>query len=126
MLEHPVLPAIFNDQPIVGPGILRGVEALLGALARTDYPPPAGVHAIYAVLTYTVGFVGWELPRTRLEPEESYERAWRQVAAQLSPTDFPLATRVLDELGKVAGEIQFEIGLAALSNGLVASRRSSA
>lgn len=122
LLEHPALPAIFNQQPVVGPGILRGVEALLGALSRAGYPPGPGVHAIYAVLNYTVGFVGWELPRSRSGPEESYARAWRQVAAGLSSADFPLVTGVLDEMGTIAGEIQFEIGLVALTNGLVASR----
>jgi TetR/AcrR family tetracycline transcriptional repressor len=124
LLEHPALPAIFNLQPVVGPGILRGVEALLGALSRAGYPPSAGVHAIYAVLNYTVGFVGWELPRTRAGPEESYARAWRQVAAGLSPADFPLAMGVMDDLGAIAGEIQFQIGLTALANGLAMSAQS--
>jgi TetR/AcrR family tetracycline transcriptional repressor len=121
LLRHPALPAIFIDQPVIGPGILRGVEALLGALARADYPPDAGVHAIYAVLIYTVGFVGWEIPRTRNQPEETYARSWRQVAVGLRPMDFPLATTVLDELGAVAGEEQFELGLAALTVGLVSN-----
>jgi len=125
LLEHPVLPAIFNDQPVVGSGILRGVEALLRALSQAGYPPRPGVHAIYAVLTYTVGFVGWELARTKAEADASYAGAWRQVAAGLSATDAPLATSVLDELATVAGEVQFEIGLAALSRGLVADQQSA-
>jgi AcrR family transcriptional regulator len=121
LLRHPALPAIFIDQPVIGPGILRGVEALLGALSRAGYPAGAGVHAIYAVLIYTVGFVGWELPRTRNQSEETYATSWRQVAAGLPPVDFPLATTVLDELGAVAGEQQFELGLAALTVGLAAN-----
>jgi hypothetical protein len=104
---------------VIGPGILRGVEALLGALARADYPAAAGVHAIYAVLIYTVGFVGWEIPRTRNQPEETYAKTWRQVALGLRSMDFPLSTTVLDELSAVAGEEQFELGLAALTAGLV-------
>jgi TetR/AcrR family transcriptional regulator, tetracycline repressor protein len=119
LLRHPVLPAIFLDQPVIGPGILRGVEALLGALSRTGYPTGEGVHAIYSVLIYVVGFVGWELPRTRNQPEATYASAWRQVAAGLPAVDFPLATTVLDELGAVAGETQFELGLAALVAGLM-------
>lgn len=126
LLEHPVLPAIFNDQPVVGPGILRGVEALLRALSQAGYPPRPGVHAIYAVLTYTVGFVGWDLARTRSEGDASSAGAWRQVAAGLSPADAPLATSVLDELAMVAGDVQFEIGLTALSNGLVGGQQSAA
>jgi hypothetical protein len=71
------------------------------------------------VLIYTVGFVGWEIPRTHNQPEETYARTWRQVAAGLGSVDFPLAATVLDELGAVAGEEQFELGLAALTIGLV-------
>lgn len=126
LLEHPVLPAIFNDQPVVGPGILRGVEALLRALSQAGYPPRPGVHAIYAVLTYTVGFVGWELARTQTEADRSYATAWRQTAAGLPLAEFPLAATVIDELATVAGEDQFEIGLAALSSGLVAAQPSGA
>lgn len=120
LLRHPALPAIFIDQPVIGPGILRGVEALLGALSRAGYPADAGVHAIYAVLIYTVGFVGWEIPRTRSQSQETYATTWRQVAAGLRSVDFPLATTVLDELGSVAGEGQFELGLMALTAGLAA------
>ena len=122
LLQHPALPAIFLQQPMIGPGILRGVEALLGALSRADFPPAAGVRAIYAVLIYTVGFVGWEIPRTRNQPEATYARRWRQVAAGLPSTEFPLATTVLDDLGAVAGEGQFELGLVALTAGLLTSR----
>jgi hypothetical protein len=38
--------------------------------------------------------------------------------AGLPLADFPLAGGVLDELGQVAGEKQFELGLAALAAGL--------
>jgi hypothetical protein len=34
LIEHPSLPLIFLAQPIIGPGIFRGIEALLGVLAR--------------------------------------------------------------------------------------------
>jgi TetR/AcrR family tetracycline transcriptional repressor len=70
LLRHPALPAIFISQPVIGPGILRGVEALLGALRGADYPAALGMQAIYAVLIYTIGFVGWEIPRTRRQSEE--------------------------------------------------------
>jgi hypothetical protein len=124
LLEHPVLPAIFNDQPVVGPGILRGVEALLRALSQAGYPPRPGVHAIYAVLIYTVGFVGWELARTGTVADRSYASTWRQASAGLPLAEFPLAATVVDELPTVAGEVQFEMGLGALSSGLVAAQPS--
>jgi TetR/AcrR family transcriptional regulator, tetracycline repressor protein len=118
LIEHPSLPVLFLTQAVVGPGIFRGVEALLGRLGRAGMVPSAGVHAIYAVLTYTTGFVAWEIPRTHRQPQATYAANWRREFAGLSPGDFPLAGGVLNELGQVAGEEQFELGLTALAAGL--------
>lgn len=120
LLEHPSLPMIFLSRAVIGPGILRGLESLLGPLARAGMPPARGVHAVYAVLTYATGFVAWETPRTRMQPEAAYAAGWRREFAALAPADFPLVGGVLDELPKVAGEEQFELGLAALIAGLAA------
>jgi TetR/AcrR family tetracycline transcriptional repressor len=118
LIDHPSLPVIFLAQAVVGPGIFRGVEALLGRLGQAGMPPSAGVHAIYAVLTYTTGFVAWEIPRTRRQPQAAYAASWRREFASLTPAEFPLAGGVLDELGQVASEEQFELGLTALAAGL--------
>lgn len=118
LLRHSALPAIFIDRPVVGPGILGGVEALAGALGRGGYGAKPGVHAIYAVLIYTIGFVNWEAPRTRGAAADSYARSWRSVAAGMGPERLPIVSTVIEELAKVAGEEQFEIGLAALTRGL--------
>jgi len=118
LIEHPSLPVIFLSQAVIGPGIFRGIEALLATLGRAGMQPAAGVHAIYAVLTYTTGFVAWELPRTRLQPQSLYAASWRREFASLPPEDYPLTARALEELPRVAGEEQFEIGLRALAAGL--------
>ncbi len=122
LLAHPSLPMIFLSQPVVGPGIFRGVEALLGRLSQAGTPPSVGVHAIYAVLTYVTGFVAWEIPRTRRQPEAAYAASWRREYAGLPPDAFRLAGAVLDELGRVAGEEQFETGLEAIASGLGGAR----
>jgi TetR/AcrR family transcriptional regulator, tetracycline repressor protein len=119
LLEHPSLPMIFLSQAVIGPGIFQGVEALLGALSRGGMPATFGLHAIYAVVIYTAGFVAWELPRTRRQPESVYAAAWRREFASLRQEDFPLTASLLDELPRVAGERQFELGLTALADGLV-------
>lgn len=120
LIQHPCLPVIFLTQTVVGPGIFRGVEALLARLGPAGVPPSAGVHAIYAVLTYTTGFVAWEIPRTRRQPQAAYAASWRRGFAALPPADFPLAGGVLEQLGHVAGDEQFELGLTALVAGLSA------
>jgi TetR/AcrR family tetracycline transcriptional repressor len=118
LLEHPSLPVIFLSQAVIGPGIFQGIEALLGALSRAGMPAPVGLHAIYAVLIYTTGFVAWELPRTHRQPEAAYAAEWRRQFAGLRPEDFPITGSVLDELPRIAGAEQFELGLAALAVGL--------
>jgi AcrR family transcriptional regulator len=119
LLEHPSLPTIFLSRAVVGPGIFRGVEALLGRLVGAGMPPADGLRAVYAVLIYTAGFGAWEVPRTIRQPAAAYGAAWRQAFAALPPADFPLCAKVLDELARVADPEQFEHGLAALAAGLV-------
>jgi AcrR family transcriptional regulator len=125
LIRHPSLPMIFLSRAVIGPGILRGLEALLGALVRSGLPARAGVHAVYAVLTYATGFVAWELPRTRRQPQAAYAADWRREFAGRPPAELPLVGAVLQELGEVAGERQFEIGLTALAAGLAAPHSSA-
>jgi TetR/AcrR family tetracycline transcriptional repressor len=120
LVEHPSLPVIFLSQPVIGPGIFHGVDRLLGALDRAGMPPVSGVHAVYAVMTYTTGFIAWEVPRTRRQPQTQYASSWRREFASLTPTDFSFIGGVLDELGQVASESQFDLGLEALATGLAA------
>ena len=118
LIDHPSLAVVFLSQAVVGPGIFRGVERLLGRLGHAGMSPSAGVHAIYAVVIYATGFVAWELPRTRQQPQSRYAMDWRRAFAALPPEDFRLTAGVLDELARVAGDEQFEIGLRALAFGL--------
>ncbi len=120
LTEHPSLPVIFLAQAVIGPAIFRGLEALLARLGQAGMSPATGVHAVYAVLIYTTGFVAWELPRTHRQAQSAYAASWRREFANLPPAEFPLAGTALDELGLVAGEEQFELGLAALTAGLAA------
>lgn len=118
LLRHPSLAVIFLSQAVVGPAIFRGVEALLGRLIKAGMPAPAAAHAVYAVLIYATGFVAWEIPRTRRQPQSAYAASWRREYAGLAPESFPLAGSVLGELEKVAGDEQFELGLSSLVAGL--------
>jgi hypothetical protein len=116
------MPVIFLSRAVIGPGIFRGIEALLGALARGGMPAGVGVHAIYAVLIYTTGFAAWELPRMRGQSAAQYAASWRRGFAELDPNDFPLTGTILPELPLLAGTEQYETGLAALVSGLNSGR----
>jgi hypothetical protein len=80
--------------------------------------PAHGVHAIYAVVTYATGFVGWELPRTHRQPQAAYAADWQRQVAGIPREELPVLAGVVDELPEVAGERQFEFGLRALVAGL--------
>ena len=120
LIAHPSLPMIFLSQAVVGPAIFRGVEALLGRLDKAGMSVSAGARAIYAVLIYTTGFAAWEIPRSHRQPEEAYAASWRREYAGLRPESFLLAGRALDDLVRVAGQEQFEMGLNAIAVGLAA------
>jgi len=115
---HPSLPMIFLSRPVLGPGIVNGVEALLTALARCGVAPGAGVWAVYAVLIYTTGFAAWELPRTGPQAGESYARQWRRQLADSGGGEYPLTTAAVEDAVGVADEQQFNYGLTRLANGL--------
>jgi TetR/AcrR family tetracycline transcriptional repressor len=119
LLQHPSMPLIFLSRAVIGQGIFQGIEALLGALTAAGMAPVQGVHAIYAVVIFATGHVAWELPRTRKQPESAYAAAWRREFAGLAPEAFPYTQGVLDELPRVAGDAQFELGLVALVRGLL-------
>jgi AcrR family transcriptional regulator len=118
---HPHISVILLRQAVVGPGILRGAEHLLRALTSAGCAPETGVHALYAILVYSLGSLAWELPRTREQPQRAYAAKWRQVVAGLPEDEFPVVGSVIDELGRVAGAEQFEFGLGALVHGLTAA-----
>lgn len=119
LLAHPSMPVIFLSRAVIGPGIFHGIEVLLGALSRSGVQATSGLHAIYAVLIYATGFVAWELPRTRMQAASAYAAQWRREFAGLPPEDFPMTARIQDELPRVAGNEQFEVGLKALVAGLI-------
>jgi AcrR family transcriptional regulator len=122
LLAHPSLATIFLSHVVIGPGIFRGLEALLTALHGGGLSPRRGVHAVYAVLIYTTGFVAWELPRVHGQSQVEYATAWRREFASLPPENFPFTATVLGELATLASSEQFELGLTSLVSGLVALR----
>jgi TetR/AcrR family tetracycline transcriptional repressor len=121
--SHPSLPSIILSRPVVGPGILSGVEALLRAMAHCGVAPAVGVRAVYVVLVYTTGFVAWEIPRTGRQAREAYSRSWRRLLASSGREEYPLTTGAADDLVGVADEQQFDFGLTRLAQGLFPAKR---
>ena len=118
LLAHPGVAWVLARRAVVGTGILRGVELLLKALEAARFEADGAPSAVYAVLIYTLGFVIWEGPRVREQPESAYAEQWRGSLGGLAAEQFPLAAAALPHLVTVASEEQFELGLRALVAGL--------
>ncbi len=118
LLAHPGIAGVLARRSVIGPGIFRGAEALLAPLQRQGVHGDEAARAIYAVLIYTLGFVIWETPRVREQPESAYAAQWREGFARLSADQFPHVAGALPTLSTVASVEQFEFGLQALVKGI--------
>jgi hypothetical protein len=96
----------------------RGIQALPGRLVPAGMESSDALHAIYAVVIDTSGFVAWQVPRRVRQPKANYAAAWRQAFAAQPPHELPLVSGVLDRLCNLADREQFELGLSALARGL--------
>jgi TetR/AcrR family tetracycline transcriptional repressor len=119
LLAHPGVAGVLVQRPVIGTGIFRGLEALLTPLQREGFRAEEGARAVYAVLIYTLGFVLWETPRVRDQPESAYAAQWREGFARLPGGQFPGVAAALSSLGTLASESQWEFGLQALVAGFV-------
>lgn len=119
LFVHPGVAGVLVQRPVIGTGIFRGLEALLGPLQREAFGPEDGARAIYAVLFYTLSFVLWEPPRVRDQPKGAYAARWREGFARQPVGKFPRVAAALSCLGTLASAAQWEFGLQALVTGLV-------
>ena len=66
-------------------------------------PIEDAVRTFYAALTYTIGFVLWEIPRARIQTEAAYADQWAGLISQLDPSQFPVLTGIAEESGSDGG-----------------------
>jgi len=119
LLAHPGVAELMARRAVIGSGIFQGIEELLTRLHAARMPGGVALRGIYAVLIYTLGSTIWERARVRSQSETEYAAQWRRGFAQLEPGRFPHVAGVLNELGTLASEEQFETGLQSLVRGLV-------
>lgn len=114
-LAHPALAQLLAGGRITIPAVFDTLEAVLRPLITAGWDPTEAVRVFYAALTYTVGFVLWEIPRSHLQPEADYAAQWRGLLADLEPGEYPTLTGpVSDAVTTTASEEQFAWGLARI------------
>lgn len=118
LLRHPSLAGILAQRGLGHRRVFEHLEVCLGILRAAGFAPRAAAGAFYALLTYTLGFVLWEIPRAHAQEAGAYERTWQALVDELPTRAFPVVTALSRELAGVASDAQFEFGLAALCAGL--------
>jgi AcrR family transcriptional regulator len=124
MRRHPSVTRLFSSRVISGVGALRGgFEGPLAVLRAAGYDGEAAVRVYGALLTYTLGFTLYQLPRPwgPEHPEVGEERRRRRAFYEsLSYVEFPNLVELAEPMTTIASEEQFEWGLRVLVEGFAA------
>ncbi|MCB2222728.1 MAG: TetR/AcrR family transcriptional regulator [Actinobacteria bacterium] len=121
-LAHPALTRLLAGGRVTIPAVFDHLENLLTELQHDGVGPEESVRSFFSCLSYTIGFVVWEVPRSRLQPPEAYAAQWDELIRRLDPAAYPTVTRsARPHVGSVASDVQFEWGLGALLSGIGSS-----
>ncbi len=111
-LAHPTLAGLLATGRVAIPAVFDILEAVLREATEDHIPIEEAVQVFYAALTYTIGFVLWEIPRAHLQTEAQYIGQWADLISQLDPTEYPLVTGPGSAVfPTVASPHQFRTGL---------------
>jgi TetR/AcrR family transcriptional regulator, tetracycline repressor protein len=122
VLRHPALGAVLAARGLTTPSVFQHLEAGVGLLRSAGFDRPTSVEIYYSLLTYTLGFLAWEIPRVHRQPEAGYAKQWADALAALPATEYPNLLDLAKELPNVASDGQFEAGLNALLRGWKAQK----
>ena len=117
ILRHPALGAVLAARRVATPSVFRNQEASLLLLRSAGFDRPAAVQTYFALLTYTLGFVSWEIPRAHHQSPADYRRQWQEILTDLTTSEYPTLHELAEQLPDAASESQFEAGLSALLRG---------
>lgn len=121
-LARPALAQLLASGRVTIPAVFDTLEKAFepGADRREDVEQ--AVRAFYAALTYTLGFVLWEIPRTRGQPPSHYTDQWKSLLAGLDPETYPILTGPASAtLTSTASDEQFQWGLDRILDRLTGS-----
>lgn len=117
-LAHPTLAQLLATGRITIPAVFDILESFFQDMTDDGLSVDEAVRVFYAGLTYTVGFVLWEIPRAHLQSPDAYENQWVDLVAQLDAADYPLVTGPALSVAKtVASSTQYNWGLHRILQG---------
>jgi TetR/AcrR family tetracycline transcriptional repressor len=119
LLAHPGVVPLFMRVPSLLPNSLRLGEEVYAVLRRAGFSDETVVRAFYAVLSYTLGYVGLEVPRrSPPAPKPGGPRLEEAFFADLPPDALPLTAELAPVVATFASAEQFEYGLERLLRGI--------
>ena len=111
-LAHPTLAGLLAGGRVAIPEVFDILETFLTKMTASGIPAREVMRIFYTALTYTIGFVLWEIPRAHLQAEDDYAIQWAGLIAQLDPASHPILTGpAAAEAPTVASAQQFDWGL---------------
>ncbi|WP_216896866.1 TetR/AcrR family transcriptional regulator [Nocardia alni] len=124
MREHPSAAWLLASRVTGSPTALRGaMEAVLQRLVDAGIPGRIAVRCYGFLITYTIGFVGYQTPRPwgRLADPESIEQRRRRVHhyAGLPADEFPQVVKYADAIADLPSDGQFISGVEAYIVGML-------
>ena len=119
MIENREMASLVIARPNLGPNSIRIGEYGFGVLRQAGFRADAVEPALNAVLTYTLGFVALEVPRTEgADGVASMSASLDRVYGTLDWSEFPNTFAVNPSPGALASKDQFDFGLEALLDGI--------
>lgn len=111
LVRHPGLGTVLATKNVAVPAVFDLLELRLSDVTASGVSDEEAVHLYYDLLVYTLGFVAWELPRTRSITRGEYAKRWRSAVDRLDEADHPTIHRLVAALTTVASDRQFKGGL---------------
>ena len=111
-LAHPSLARLLATGRITIPAVFDILESFFRRMTDDGMDVEVAVRTFYAGLTYTIGFVLWEIPRTRDQPQDAYLDQWADLLGRLETRLYPVLTGpALSVVPTVASDEQYRWGL---------------
>ncbi|MGI5200614.1 TetR/AcrR family transcriptional regulator [Spirillospora sp. CA-108201] len=121
MLAHPCVVRLLSTRVTDSIDALDGaMEAVLDRLESAGLKGEDASRAYGVLITYALGFSGYQTPRTWGDDPEA-RRQRRHFYAGLPADRFPSTVRLAPELPMLASSEQFEFGLHLIAEGLAAA-----
>jgi AcrR family transcriptional regulator len=122
LLTHPAVVPFALQKPGLGPHGLRLGEAIYAVLRPAGFSDQDVVGTVYALLTYILGFVAQEIPRTQPETSDELIRRMWAFFSSLPPGEFPHHIQLAPLLAHTSSDDQYQFGIRTFLAGLNARR----